>query len=302
MNPIISHFSALNYLDKCARTAALRWNNSMPKPLTGPAPTDWACTKGQLRIFDLSRFERPGAPLDVLVPSNFHNYVPKGFKFHSSGAPLPDNSLLSADEGVLIASPALVFLQLCRELPVERCIKLGSFICGVYSPEPSVRSGVVDREQLSTTEELMSYLVKGSALYGSRRAAEALPWILENAASPQETELAMPFYLPVYMGGKGFVAPTMNYKVELTPKERGLFSKKEFRIDVCWPDQKVGLEYNSYAEHSDEHKIGEDEQRRLYLREKGYHVELVTKQQLDDPTQIGILARMLEEHGVPRLI
>lgn len=298
MNAIISHLSALNYLDKRARAASLKWDDA-PKSVDIPSSLEWAYTKRQLRHFDFSRFQRTGKELDILVPSNIHVHTPQGFRFHSAGAPLVEGSLLDADNGILVTSALLIFVQLSRRIELKRCIKLGSYICGSYSPEAKVKSGVVERRPLATQAELAYFAEKASALYGSRGAREALPWILENAASPQEIELALPFYLPPEHGGKGFIKPTMNYKVELTPKEQALFSNQEFRVDVCWPEQGVGLEYNSYAEHSGERKIAADEQRRLFLLQKGIHVELVTNQQLQDPQQIDILARMLAQHGVP---
>lgn len=300
MNAIVSHMSALNYLDRCHRKASVRWNDNRPKPCTREVGTDWAHTKRQLDHFDFKRFERPDKPIDVLVPSYTRLHVPKGFRFHRLGASLPENSLLDAGDGILLTVPALIFIQLCRELPAERCIKLGSFICGVYSPEPGARSGVVEREQLATQQGLAAFLLSTSALYGARAAAQAVPWVLDNAASPQETELALPFYLPPKLGGKGFIAPSMNYEVKLSPREQALAQAQHFRVDVCWPDQGIGFEYSSYAEHTEEKKIAEDERRKLILHSKGIDVELVTKEQLDDPAQVNILARLLDERGVPR--
>ena len=301
MNAVVSHMSALMYLDRCYRRQSIQWNDTRPKPCTEENGTDWAHTKHQLDRFDLKRFERPGKPIDVLVPSYTRRYVPKGFRFHRPGAPLPEGSLLDAGDGVLLTTPALTFIQLCRGMPVERCIKLGSFICGVYSPEPTARSGVVEREQLAAQSDLATFLLSAPTLYGARAAAQAVPWVLDNAASPQETELALPFYLPPKLGGKGFIAPSMNYEVKLSPQEQAIAQTRRFRVDVCWPEQGIGFEYNSYAEHTEEKKIAEDERRKLILHSKGIDVELVTKEQLDDPEQIAILARLLDERGVPRV-
>ena len=302
MNPVVSHMSALKYLDRCARIASLKWSDDMPKACASPVAPELAYTKRQLRHYDFSRFETLVKPVDLLAPSRLHAHAPKGFKLHSAGAPLPESSLLDAGEGILIASPVLVYVLLSRQMPLERCIKLGHYICGTYSPDPASTSGVVARKQLATQEELASFIERASAIFGSRNASKALPWILDNAASPQETELALPFYLPKKHGGKGFVLPTLNYEVPLSEKERTQTGKKSFRIDVCWPEQGVGLEYNSYAEHSDTRKIGEDEQRKLILQSKGYRIELVTKQQLDDPAQVGYIAQFLEQGGVPRAV
>ena len=301
MNPIISHMSALNYLDRCARKnttvpAALR-----PKPHQLIDNTAWAHTKRQLDCFDLERFRQPSRPLEILVPYNKHMHAPKGYLFHGPGGALCEGSLLGVGEGVLTCSPKLLFLMFCARLPLDRRIKLGSYLCGTYSPEPTARSGVVERYPLTRQQELKEFCERIGPMRGLARARETLAWVLDGAASPQETELAMPFYLPRKYGGKGFVAPKMNHRINLTQEEQGLAQKEHYRVDVYWPDQRVGFEYNSYSEHSDPRKIGEDERRRLIMRSKGIHVELVSKEQLDSPAQIDLLAAMLDDYGVPHV-
>ena len=297
MQAIVSHMSALNYLDKCARRNDPP--HKMPKPHPLNPADEWAHTKHQLECFDFDRFRQPGHCLDVLIPHNTHVHSPNGYRLHGPGGKLPDGSFLSAGGGILVCSPALIYVNLCARLPPERCIRLGHFICGVYSPEPSARSGVVSRAPLSTCDELRAFSQHAKGMRGSAKALDALSWVLDGAASPQETELALPFYLPHALGGKGFVAPKLNYRVDLDPHEQALAQAEYFKVDVCWPEHGVGFEYNSFAEHSEPWKIADDERRKLILRSKGMHVELVTKQQLDDPHQLDLIAGILEEHGVP---
>ena len=297
---IISHMSALNYLDKCARRSNPQ--GTYPKPFDLDPVVAWAHTKRQIGRFDLSRFRQPGRRLDILIPHNAHLHSPGGYRLHGPGGKPPDGSFLSAGEGVLVCSPALIYMNMCAQLPTDRCIKLGHFICGVYSPEPTARSGVVKRMPLSTCDELRAFALLAKGMRGSAKALNALEWVLDGAASPQETELALPFYLPCKLGGKGFIAPKLNYRVNLDPHEQAMAQAEYFKVDVCWPDFGVGFEYNSYAEHSEPWKIGDDERRKLLLRSKGIHVELVTKQQLDDPHQLDLLAGILEEHGVPHAV
>ena len=301
MNAVVCHMSALRYLDRCARTSSLRWKGGMPKPFDDNGAIDLAYRKQQLQGFDFTRFRQNGKPVDILVPSYTKNSEPKGFKFHRAGAPLGHGALLDADKGILLSSPELTFVQVCRGLPLIRCIKLGSFICGVYSKDPSTRSGVSKRAMLATRDGLEAFVKDNSSLYGAKLASKASPWVLENAASPQETELALKFYLPEELGGKGYAFPVLNYEVPLSPKEQALSGAEHFRVDVCWPEYGVGFEYNSYAEHSEGRKIADDEMRKLILREYGIYVELVTKQQLDDPRQVELLAHVLDDHGVPRV-
>lgn len=298
MQVIVSHLSALNYLDKCARE--INPPDNYPKAIVLDPAIEWAQTKHQLERFDLDRFRQPGRRLDVLIPNNVHVHSPRGYHLHGPGGKPPDGSFLDVGGGMLVCSPSLIFVNLCAQLPPERCVRLGHFICGTYSLEPSARSGIAKRKPLASRDGLREFARLTNGMRGSAKALSALKWVLDGAASPQETELALPFCLPNRLGGKGFMAPELNYRVDLDRHERYIAQSECFKVDVCWPKQGVGFEYNSYAEHSEPWKIADDERRKLILRSKGIHVELVTKQQLDDPYQIDLLAGILEGHGVPR--
>ncbi len=300
MYAVISHATALAYLDKCARVSPDASHCPMPILFEGGFPDSLALSKRDLRELQLARFARKNAPIDVLVPDQSSRRLIKGFVHHSAGGELPPGSLLDAGGGVLVCSAPLLFVQLCQGLTPIRCIKLGHFICGTYSIEPSARSGIVERRPLSSIKELRAFVRAAHRLRGSRNAAAALSWVLEGAASPKETELALPFYLPKRMGGYGFAAPVLNHVVRLSSEAMAIEGTRKPRIDVCWPDQRFGFEYNSYAEHGDPHKIGKDERRRLALRLEKYEIELVSDEQLRDPRQIEILAHMLADHGVPQ--
>lgn len=297
MNVVISHTSALLYLDQCFRLLPEKLFRTKPAPCEVPSD-QWAYRRCDFAAFHLNRFERVGKPLDVLVRSYRQNKRVAGFCHHAVGGELPPGSLLDAGGGVLVCSAPLVFVQLCQRLPLIRRIKLGHFICGSYSPEPSAKSGVVSRSPLTSKRELDEYIKAARRLRGSRNAREALPWILEGAASPKETELALPFYLPSQLGGYGFTAPSMNHKESLNTAAQAIEGSLNTLVDVYWPEQRFGFEYTSYSEHGDPKKIGEDERRKLALKLMGIEVELVTDQQLQDRRQLEILAQMLANHGV----
>lgn len=299
MNVVISHTSALLYLDQCFRLLPEKLFRTKPVPCEAPAD-QWAYRRGDFDAFHLDKFERVGKPLDVLIGSYRQNKRVAGVCHHAVGGELPPGSLLDAGGGVLVCSAPLVFVQLCQHLPLVRCIKLGHFICGAYSPEPSAKSGVVDRDPLSSKQELEEYVKSTRHLRGSRNASLALPWVLEGSASPKETELALPFYLPKQLGGYGFIAPSMNHKEPLNAAARAIEGSFNAFVDVYWPEQRFGFEYTSYSEHGDPKKIGEDERRKLALKLMGIDVELVTNQQLQDRRQLDILAQMLVSHGIPK--
>lgn len=301
MHAVISHSSALMFLDQCSRLVPFPAFRTQVVAFGDPIGA-CAHTKRELAAFHLDRFRRMGRDTDVLVPTFRQNKRVAGYVHHAAGGKLPKGSLLDAGGGVLVCSAPLVFVQLCRSLPLLRCIKLGHFICGTYSKEPSVPSGVVDRYPLAAKAELEEFVRKAHHLRGSRNAAAALPWVLEGAASPKETELALPFYLPEHLGGYAFIPPEMNYGERLSEAAGKIEGSVNATIDVYWPGQKIGFEYTSYAEHGDPHKIGEDERRKLALQTMDVRLELVTNQQLIDDRQLMALAQLLANYGVPKAV
>ena len=300
MDVVISHESALAYLDACARKEPALEYSCEPIPYPGGLPYECASSKRDLAQFDLNAFQRPGKDVDVLVPGKAEIRRVKGFRHHSAGGRLPDGALVDAGGGVLVCSAPLLFVQLSEGKSLIECIKLGFFLCGTYSPEPSAPSGTVERHPLAVKDELEKALDEMKHLRGASNAAAAMRWVLDGAASPMEVELALPFFLPPKLGGRYLEKPAMNYPIPLSAKGRRILGKEAVRIDVYWPDQKVGLEYDSKSNHGRLEEHGNDQARALVLRSMGIHIESVTKQQVDDRRQIDILANILRSYGVKR--
>lgn len=298
MDLVISHDSALRFLDLCARKAPPSTHQIEPIPYPGGLPYECACCKRDFKEFALERFACAGKPIDVLVPDKSFIRRVGGFALHSAGGTLPDGSLLDAGGGVITCSAPMLFIQLSQGKSLIDCIKLGFFLCATYSLEPSSRTGTVERSALAEPKDLDSFVKGAHYLRGARNAAAALPWVLEGSASPMETELALKFFLPHELGGLGFERPIMNHPVPLTALGQKILHKEIVRVDVCWPEHGIGLEYDSEAEHGTVEKHGDDQARALVLESMGIHVESVTKKQVDDPRQLKILANMLRSYGV----
>ena len=301
MHVAISHHSAFKFLDMCARNQPLPEYRFILKSYDGPNPDQLAHSRGELAGFSLDRFVNDNGIVDIFVPNHSLQRTLKGFRHHAFGGELPEGSFIDAGHGVLVCSAPLLFVQLCRGQPIQRCIRIGSNLCGLYSLEPTSKSGVVERKQLTTTKELEEFLKKAHHLRGARNAADALPWVLDRARSPQEIDLALTFCLPKRLGGHGFKKPQLNHPISITGAARKINSDHTDEIDVYWEDQHFGFEYNSYSDHGDPRKIGKDERRALSLHAIGEHVRFVTDEQLKDPHQVAMLAHILEEYGVPHV-
>lgn len=300
MHAAISHYSAFRFLDMCARQTPLPEYRFHLSTYEQDGPLELAKAKRELEQFSLERFRLDGLPVDIFVPSRSQIRYLKGYKHHASSIPLPDDAFVDCGNDVLVCSAPLLFVQLCQGQSLLQCIKIGSNLCGLYSLEPSSPDGVVERKQLASRKELQDFVDANPRLRGARNASAALPWVLERARSPKETELAMTLYLPKRLGGYGFELPSLNHPVRIEGDARAISSDYSNEIDVYWPEQCFGLEYNSYARHGDARKFGIDRRRALALRAMGIVVEFVTNEQLGDPHQLAVLARILEEHGVAR--
>lgn len=129
---------------------------------------------------------------------------------------------------------------------------------------------------------MKSYLNKTRGIRGSGKASKALPFIIEESASPMETALAMMLCSPSSLGGFSLPKPKMNYPIITSRETNYLGDKKTFRCDLCWPERKFALEYGSDLFHAESRKINEDSKRRALLEAEGYHVISVTKSQVYD--------------------
>ena len=73
----------------------------------------------------------------------------------------------------------------------------------------------------------------------------------------------------------------MNYEVKANPAARALTGKSCFRCDLCWPEAKLDVEYQSRESHSGEKKRIEDSRRANALASMGWTVVSVTNDELD---------------------
>lgn len=250
-----------------------------------------------LEKIDFSLFELPeNEPLDIVVPSHHHRRLRKALACHISSGDLPHGAYLRVFPDVYVASPALCLLQRSSDLTFAGAIKLAARFCGTYAPSKTDRRGFITRQPLATPEDLDSFVKLCPTMRGKRLALCAIKWTLPNAASPMETEMAMPFYLSQRVGAFGLPRPTMNYERTLSPLGVSMTGKKMVRIDIYWPDAGFGFEYQSELLHRGDERYGQDIGRQLAIESMGDVIRMVTIEQLRNPAQLEYLARLVAEH------
>ena len=250
-----------------------------------------------LSTLDLSMFELPeGKPLDVMVSSRDKRRIRKTIKCHVSSGDLPYGAYLKIAPEVFVASPALCLIQQSSSLTFAGRIKLAARFCGTYAPSKSDPRGFITRQPLATPNGLREFAERCPKTRGVRQALEAIEWTLPNAASPMETEMVMPFYLPSCYGGFGLPKPTMNYEVRLGERGQQMTEAEKAYIDAYWEDGGFGLEYQSEMFHNGDEKYGQDIGRQLAVESKGDTIRMVTIEQLKNAAQLEYLAGLVAQH------
>lgn len=201
--------------------------------------------------------------IHITVPTRSLRRNLKGYDIHySDGSKLPPGSLQRIGEN-LVASPQLVFVQMGQILTFEQHVMLGYQLCshieGPYSPK------------YSTKEMLSSYIQRAENFHGCKQAREALKHVAEGSCSYVESVLHMKSTLPHVHGGLNIPGIQLNQKVTLTPAEAQRRNEKNVFIDLCNPEQKVGLEYMSNAFHPEETFLY-DYYKASILANRGYRI------------------------------
>ncbi|GKG85370.1 hypothetical protein CE91St35_07520 [Eggerthella lenta] len=88
----------------------------------------------------------------------------------------------------------------------------------------------------------------------------------------------------------------MNYEVKANPAARALTGKSCFRCDLCWPEAKLDVEYQSRESHSGEKKRIEDSRRANALASMGWTVVSVTNDELDSLAATDAIADRIRKH------
>lgn len=257
----------------------------------------------ELARMDLADFGVHRRPVHVLIGRGrrrcqsrgvvSHEFARQGIRFES----LWGFRRRSGIEGTAyVCNPGTVFAQMARGLSLTRLICLGYELCGTYSQFAAEVSGFYDRPALLTRDRAFRQLDLLEGMRGLGKARQALSFVCDGARSPMETVVSCELSLPAEMGGHGFAQPSLNFEVALDAVAASLAGQKRCRIDIAWPEAKVGLEYNGRDFHPDPTK---DRKRAEALEHMGWTIRTVEKADLANLQKLDAVARTLEGK-VPR--
>ena len=259
---------------------------------TADIPLQWSSgTPATLRGLNANYRGFGSGPLEFLVADANARRMKNGVVCHSCTSELPAGSFRKFHDGLYIASPELCFLQMARSLTLSQLVELGINLCGKYYIDPATNK-VEPRAPVATAATLKRYLERvDSRTGGVAKAKRALQWVVDDSASPKETQMEMLFGLPLRYGGYGFGNAVMNYDVFPRSRKR-LAEQGYYSIDACWVNKGSGAEYFGEEEHQDH---VHDRRRLDAIKALGWNVVVVDKQRLYSPAAFETAAQQLAE-------
>lgn len=292
---VFSHLTALQIV----RTACLRDNepNTSSFILSENAP-GISCIRAATKAM---KSECPGiafrAPVHYLVRSSSRHSSPRLCRRHQHAGTLPRESVLRIARGAWCVTPELAFVQ---EAAIAKdrmsLILLGWELCGSYCTDLTGRDTAYDLRPLTTRDKISEFARHNPQLRGSQKAIEALRYIADGSASPRESMLALALGLPLRDGGHALGMPVMNYRVEASEQARIIADRMSFRCDLCWPDMKLDIEYQSHESHANEESRISDSRRANALASMGWTVIAITNDELDSVSTLAAIAETARKH------
>ncbi|WP_080797478.1 DUF559 domain-containing protein [Arabiibacter massiliensis] len=289
------HRTALQILrtaDPAARTLLRRGSHALP----ASAPT--ASDLGEV----VERLEamHPGIlierPVHILVADAAKRCYPRTAAAHVCSLALQGRALYRLAPGVLTGSAALALVHAAQTMDAIDLLQLVFEACGSYQTK---RTGVPPAYQvpsLASVKGLEEFVARNPSLRGSGKMAGILRYAADGSASARETKKALVLGLPMMRGGYGLGIPHMNFEVMASPAARALTGKSSFRCDLCWPEAKLDVEYQSRERHEGEKMRISDSRRANALASMGWTVIGVTNDELDSMAATDAIAETIRRH------
>lgn len=185
--------------------------------------------------------------------------------------------------GIYAPSPELALLESSRGRAIPEVAYEGALLCGTFAL--SENGGAARPAPLATIKHLEQATRMYADVPGRKTLRAALPWIPPATASPREAALALALTLPTCWGGCGLPQPRINYRIDISARGKNLAQRRYYVADLCWPDRRIAVEYDSDEFHLSPHQHYLDTMKRTTLEEMGYRVITVTRQQLSAPSE-----------------
>lgn len=272
---VLSHITAAAILASTlpAHGKPLSHDLSSLEPFATPAPND-------LVVIETLKAQLPH-PIHILVPPGSGWKRTRTVVPHEFAGALEPGTLWHLSDTVLVCGPALNFIQVAPQMSELDHLLYGYQLCGTHALA-DVAGGIIQRQALTSTAELSSFITRHPGLRGSRIARNRMKYLRDGAASPMESALSLRLVLPRRKDGLGIASLVLNKRIEVPAHLQRSAGCGYFYLDAFIPEASIGAEYDSDAFHTGPDKIAQDATRRNILEGLGIRMITVTRRQLID--------------------
>ena len=209
---------------------------------------------------------------------------------HQCSTQLPNGSLVRLSNSFAVTSPTLTFVQAAGFLNFLDLVQLGYELCGTYSIPTDQRDTMLERRQLTSTQNIAAYIDDCPNVHGVKVARKALRFITDGSDSPMETRLCMLLTLPYCYGGYALPMPQLNENVFINPKNSSPSPADVRTCDLLWREAKLDVEYNGRDIHATGYKQTRDARRYDELDALGYKCITITIDRMRNEHDMDLLA------------
>ena len=296
MKLLVSHLSALRYW-----RSANDLDVELAKPCRVRSATGSTSSIKDVRLLsprELGLIMSEDHPLDILVGDSNSRRQSAELAPHVWTGQIPGGAFARIAQSVYVSSPEFMFLQLAGTLDAVELARLGNELCGTYSLRLGER--FTERNHPLTSKAKLAGMVKrAKGLYGAGKANEALRWICDKSASPQETNTLLALCLPKRLEGYGLPLPELNPKVKVGERLREYLNGEYYYPDAMWTKVvrgkriRITVEYDSHEHHDSDVDAEHTRIRRNEFKTMGFLVTSINRSQMNDPNQFLYAARQI---------
>lgn len=214
---------------------------------------------------------------------------------HVSTVKMRGEPLLRLPGGMGVCSAPLACMQMASSAKDKiDLLELVYELCGTYRTKRTSTAPAYQVPALASVRSLRDFVSVNPSIRGARSVARIMPYLTDGSASPRETKQALMLGLPTSYGGYGLGIPQMNYEVKASAAARALSGRRSFRCDLCWPEAKLDVEYQSREMHEGETSRIKDSRRANALMAMGWTVIGVTNDELGSLVATDAIAQAIQ--------
>lgn len=220
-----------------------------------------------------------GEMVDIFLQKPTRAYLPGVSKICYHKLTFPRHALLALSRDVYCLTPEYLFVRFCARADKLSALQFGMSICSTFNIRED--ETLYNQPPVCSVAEVQKLCSEAVGYYGVKHAQWCSKYIADGSASPREMVLYLLLRLPMYLGGYGLSGAQCNYPVRIGQNVNGDSEVLRF-ADLCWPEERVCVEYDSTVYHALEEKIAADSARRSEFLKLGYTVVSITNNEIND--------------------